>query len=275
VVCLHGFPDQKEGFITLMEGLARCGFDVWVPAMPGYEAESAEAQTDFYITSISNTIIEWINHDLQGKPFHLIGHDWGGVIGSLVAEQKPNGLLTFTCLAIPPVQYIVKDLFSYIEQLWHSRYMMFFQIPVLSDIIVRKNKFQYLKQLWKHWSPNYKMTKQDEEIIEEMFSDPKVLNAVLSYYRTIFKLFSSKGQQVIKKISNCVIPVPCLFLSGKEDGCITMRQFKPLRCTNMHYPAGGEHYFIKGGHFCQYEAPEQIINHCMLFWRKSQNLNSK
>jgi pimeloyl-ACP methyl ester carboxylesterase len=272
VVCLHGFPDQKEGFIALMEGLACCGFDVWVPAMPGYEIESAEAQTDFYITSISSTIIEWINCDLKGKPFHLIGHDWGGVIGSVVAAQNPKGLLTFTCLAIPPVQYIVKDLFCYIEQVWYSRYMILFQFPVLTDFIIRKNKFQYLKQLWKRWSPEYNMSERDIKLLEGTFSKPKVFNATLSYYRTIFKFFSSRGQQVLKQVTHCIIPVPCLFLSGKEDGCISARQFQPLRCTSKHYPMGAEHYFIKGGHFCQYEAPEEVLNHCMLFWSKSKTL---
>lgn len=272
VVCLHGFPDYKESFKPLMKFLASAGYDVWVPSMPGYQTDSANAQKNFYLTDLASTIAEWIEHDLAGKNIHIIGHDWGSPIATmLVAELSDNSSVTIkslVSLAIPPLQYAQKGLIKYPEQIIASRYMGFFQLRGVAELAIRRNKFKYLKQLSQRWSPNWKIPARSLTQLEKTFTQANVLKASLQYYRSAFDFISKKGKANLNKSTSLSIAVPSLFLSGREDQCMCVRQFSPFQYEPKHYPAGAEHHFVRGGHFCQQEAPDEVADWCIKFWRE-------
>jgi pimeloyl-ACP methyl ester carboxylesterase len=267
VVCLHGFPDSNLSYIPLMHLLSTAGYDVWAPAMPGYETASASAQPDYYLTDLAATVQEWIDHDLGAKQIHLVGHDWGSPIASIMVAQNSNHVLSLISLAIPPLQYAREAFIKFPEQLWYSRYMAFFQLRGIAEIIIKRNNFKYLKQLWQRWSPTWEIPDDYLVQLESTFVQPLVLKATLQYYRCMLDAFSHKGKKVGVLTDHAIINVPSLFLSGKDDKCMSQRHFSPWNYNTTHYPAGASHQFINGGHFCPLEASSEITEHCLPFWQ--------
>lgn len=275
VVCLHGFPDNKESFKPLMRLLATEGYDVWVPTMPGYQTDSAEAQKSYYLNDLASTIAEWIEHDLAGKDIHIIGHDWGSPIATLLVAEHPNTscvtIKSLVSLAIPPLQYLKKGLVKYPEQIIASRYIAFFQLRGVAELAIRRSNFKYLKKLWQSWSPTWNIPARSFTQLEKTFSQTNVLQASLQYYRSVFDFISKKGKSNFKQAANISIAIPCLFLSGREDHCMSVRQFAPFQYEPKHYPAGAEHHFVRGGHFCQQEAPDEVSEWCIKFWKQLED----
>ena len=77
----------------------------------------------------------------------------------------------------------------------------------------------YLKYLWKYWSPSYNTSKEEIDEIRNAFTKDNVVDAVTSYYRHLFRPFSLVKSRWPVDFNR----VPTLILVGKEDGCMSPR----------------------------------------------------
>jgi len=271
VLCLHGFPDGPQTFRHQVNDLLAAGYQVITATLRGYESSSIPIDGDYTITAIAGDVLAWIDQ-LGVKKTHLIGHDWGAAVAYAVAASAPDRFYSIATIAIPhPQRFMQKGLAKIPSQALKSWYMLFNQLPVISDYFLQRNDFAFIRYLWKKWSPSYHLSSDDWVQLRNSFSQAGVVEAMLSYYRQNASLGQMLGLKNSSSSQNMIINVPNLCITGSEDGCMDTRLFEHtiLECD---HPKGFKVERIDdAGHFVHLEKPA-IVNKLLIDWFKSNEL---
>lgn len=264
VLFLHGFPDNSQTFDAQLNAIAKAGYRAVSVSLRGYEPSSQPADGDYSQDSIAADVVAFIT-ELDEDSAHLVGHDWGAAIAYVVGSLAPEKLRSLVTIALPHPGRFINDMIWHPRQLRLSWYIMFFQIPWLADVIVRRNNYQFIRKLWQSWSPNWAAPKNTIDQVIEQLKHPGVLNAALSYYRGALTLraFTPSARAAAKFRVN----VPTLAISGERDSCIDSTVFEKL----MHvedFPSGLVfHRMDDVGHFPHQQQPK-VVNQLILSWIK-------
>lgn len=262
VFCLHGFPDHARSFREQLTVLAEAGYRVIVPTLRGYEPSSQPRGGGYHVVQLAEDLLGWMN-DLGVHKAHLIGHDWGAMIGYAVSALAPERFRSFSALALPCPRDSMTSLFKEPGQLRNSWYMFFFQLRGVSDVTVRWNDFQFVEKLWRDWSPGWRWPAKEMEALKRTFRQPGVAQAALGYYRDLYRFWSPQNWRT-QKLLFSPIRVPTLALTGALDGCIDTRLFDRVRPES--FSKGLRTQRIQGaGHFLHQEKPAEV-NRLLLEW---------
>ncbi|MCA9522863.1 MAG: alpha/beta fold hydrolase [Myxococcales bacterium] len=258
VLCLHGFPDHNRSFLPLLDALAASGYHGVAPLIRGYQPESQSSDGRYPLHRMAADVIAWADA-LAAPRFHVVGHDWGAVIGYAAAARFPQRLLSLSTMAVPHLRG-PQDLAKVPSQLFKSWYMLFFQLPWLPEIAIELGDFALIEFLWRRWSPGYRLAPAEIAAIKRTFSQHGVKRAALGYYRGLRDLVSSEGRRSLALFSK-PIHVPTLALTGADDGCIDTRLYDRA-FDRRRFPAGLQVERIHGaGHFLHLEEPEKVNQH--------------
>ena len=94
----------------------------------------------------------------------------------------------------------------------------FFQLEIADG--VEANDYEYIKRLWREWSPNWPDYESAQEAIN-VLSKPGVLTRALNYYRSTFQSgLQSERLNNLQMTFTDKFKMPALYLHGKNDGCI-------------------------------------------------------
>ena len=149
VLCLHGFPDNRYSFRYQIDALVAAGYQVISPSMRGYEPSSITADYDYSMESIAGDVIAWLDQ-LKLEKVHLLGHDWGAAVAYTVASIAPQRLLSMATIAVPhPHRMMREGMFNVPSQALKSWYMLFNQLPYVSDFWASRDNFSFFKYLWR------------------------------------------------------------------------------------------------------------------------------
>ena len=89
VILLHGFPEFWWGWRAQIAPLAAAGFRVVVPDQRGYGESDKPEGIDAYRGSRLAGDVVGLADALGIDRFHLVGHDWGGVVAWATAALHP------------------------------------------------------------------------------------------------------------------------------------------------------------------------------------------
>jgi pimeloyl-ACP methyl ester carboxylesterase len=264
VLCLHGFPDCMRSFRHQLPALASAGFRAIAPTLRGYEPSSQPRDGDYHIVRMAEDVVAWID-DLGLERVHLVGHDWGAVIGYAVAALAPERFDSLTTLAVPHPGRMQSDgLRQLPSQLRNSWYMFFFQLRGLSDAVVEARDWAFIEKLWRDWSPGWTAPAEELAAVKRTLAQPGVKKAALSYYRHAFSFLSSAARET-RSLLISEIPVPTRAFTGALDGCMDTRMHD-IAMRKEDFPAGLEVARVQGaGHFLHQEKPDEI-NRQLLDW---------
>lgn len=162
VLLLHGFPEYWATWLPQIPALVGAGFRVFAPDMPGYGGTDEPDSYD--IEELAHCLAD-LSIQLGRDGVHLVGHDWGGMIGHAVAAQHPHGVLSFVAACAPhPAAFsgVLRDP----KQLLKSYYVALFQVPGIEHLLGRKETIERL-------SP---------QAVSEI-EDAAAMRRALSYYR--------------------------------------------------------------------------------------------
>jgi pimeloyl-ACP methyl ester carboxylesterase len=270
VVCLHGFPDNPNSFRRQFDALNCAGYSVLAPLTRGYEPSSIPRDRDFTLASMAGDVIAWLD-ELGWDRVHLVGHDWGAATAYTAAALAPQRFLSLTTIAVPhPARFARQGMLGVPVQAALSWYMLFLQIPGISDYLARRNDFAFLRFLWRKWSPAYEPGAEEWRELSETFSASGVLDAMLSYYRQNVSPPILLGLKRATLNSLGQVAVPNLAITGADDGCIDTRVFD-YAMLPQDYPRGFRLERIEAaGHFVHLEQPE-AINPLLLDWLGSHD----
>lgn len=232
IILLHGFPETSFMWINLMDKLSAMGYYCLAPDMRGYSQHACpKGVKNYTVKELSEDILNMVDA-IQVNKFHLIAHDWGAAIGWNIVYQHPDRIISWTALSVPHSRALGKAIKTDKEQKRKSRYIGWFLVPIIPEIIIRKNNFEKFRKLWKHSSA--------EELNNYLtvFGRKQALTAALNYYRANFR--GGKRQAIGE------IRTPTLFIWGKYDLAIGTAAVE----YNHKYMKGDYTFLaIEGGHW--------------------------
>jgi pimeloyl-ACP methyl ester carboxylesterase len=207
IIFLHGWPETSSMWKKLMTYFSKEGFYCVAPNLRGYSKYACpEGKEHYSLDKLSNDVLRIFTY-LKKSKFHLVGHDWGAIIGWKFVHDNQEKILSWTAISVPHPQAFGKALVIDKEQIKMSQYVKNFQIPGIPEKQIRKDNFKLLRKLWKNSN-----TDEIEEYLQ-VFSNPKQLTASINYYRSNYGLLKNALQEEILGD----IYVPSLFIWGNKD----------------------------------------------------------
>ena len=257
VVCLHGFPDIPRTWAPLTEQLCEAGYRVVSPWLPGYAPSSLEGPFD--APSLTRTILSLIDELSPSEPVRIVGHDWGSIITQCAVALRPEKFRAAAMLAVPHVLAFETNIERFPRQLQRSAYMGLFQLPMVSDRVVRARDFRFIERLWKRWSPGFD---PGADYFEELkLCLRSSMPAPLKHYRAMASLKVTREMREI--VAAGPILVPTMYLHGERDGCVVAGMADD---QEEHFSALFEMVKLAdAGHFLHLERPAEV-NEAILRW---------
>lgn len=267
VLCLHGFPDNLHSFRYQLPALAEAGYRAISLSLRGYEPSSIPANGDYSVESIASDVIA-VMDQLACNKAHLIGHDWGAAVAYAAAAAAPERFESLITMAVPHPGRFAREGLRIPKQLKNSWYMGFFNIPWLSDWVVARHDFAFIRKLWRDWSPSWTPDAPALDAVIDGLSQPGVLSATLGYYRAALSL---QALTMSAEDAHYPVPVPTLALTGERDGCIDSEVFERLM-KPQDFPRGlAVERVFKAGHFLHQEQPQRV-NALILRWLEHRDV---
>ena len=176
ILLLHGFPDYHETWQYQLEALGNKCHIAALELRGVNNSERPKKGKDYAVRSILPDISAAIEA-MGGGPVHLIGHDWGNMIGWCYATDPhySRNLLSYQGLSAPhpgTILTCVADKLKTLnpgplgKQLLKSWYVWYFQIPLLPEFSIRRLSPEWRAGLLKkggmdHSDPLIKKTKEE------------------------------------------------------------------------------------------------------------------
>jgi len=253
VICVHGFPDNQHSFDEQIPALLEAGYRVICPALRGYEPDSI--RRPFHLIHAVGDMVAWMDK-LKLKKVHYIGHDWGGVVGYLLAAQAPDRLRSLNVLSIPPLNGFLGALPGTPKQFLNSWYIFAFQLRGIAEKIVKRNDYAAIAWGWKRWSsPGWEPPMDAIKSVQVTLNQPRVLKAALDYYRSLFKLHRREWYETFKLVRK-PIEVPTMILCGQYDGAMRPEMFENA-LHPQKFTAGVAVEELVAGHWLHRELPDE------------------
>ena len=221
VVLLHGFPECWASWIRQIPALTRCGYHVVCPDLRGYNLSDKPA-------GIKNYRVPFLLEDLKAllqrfdgcaggaKPV-LVGHDFGGAISWLFGHRYPDLISKITILNAPHPKVLGKLLSTNAAQRKKSRYMMFFQLPWLPELILTRTAKALWSGITSSLSNKFCFTKEQVDIFTANVCMEGSISCMIHWYRS-FRRFRQDIYHLFKDPScSAKIPVPVQVIWGCQD----------------------------------------------------------
>jgi pimeloyl-ACP methyl ester carboxylesterase len=208
VVMLHGFPEFWYSWRKQIPALAAACFRVIAPDLRGYNLSTRPLDVDAYkmsevVGDIAGLILR------SGGRATVVGHDWGGYAGWYLTMLHPSLVERLIILNAPHPNGLAREMHRSIEQKLRLSYQVFFNIPLVSDALVRLGLPAFMRRAGKF---------TDDEIREyrKVWREPHAVWAMLAYYRALFRS-RAKMRSLLSRID-----VPTLLIFGERDPVFTL-----------------------------------------------------
>lgn len=246
VLMLHGYPETNNIYKKLLSDLSEKGYYCVAPNLRGYSRGARPRGKRHYKLQYLVQDIADMAKSLGYNRFHLVGHDWGAVIGWAVCDTYSSQVMSWSALSVPHPEAFSAALANDPAQETMSHYIRKFQTRWLPEWILSKKDYKRLKSVWIDHSP------EEKEEHLEVFRSRGALTAAINYYRANYKMLQRK--------ENLVGPIntPTLLIWGNDDEAISRRAVEM-----GHDYAKGEYKFVEidGRHWLMQANYEECRDH--------------
>ena len=263
VLLLHGFPEGKESYTEQLGALANAGYRAVAPDMRGYGGSDAPQGVEAYAMPHLIADVSGMIHALGEERVHLIGHDWGALVGWPFVSRHPEMVRSWTSLSIPhptplgQASGLDGSGQADPDQQARSSYVgLFHKVGKAEELLLEHGSARLRSML--HMSPTEQGIPESQ--IDEFvtgFERPGRLTAALNYYRANLK------PQAYASFPPAPNPIstPTLFIWGAEDMALGRRAVDET-AEYMKGPYRLE--ILEGaGHWLQYERAADV-SHLMV-----------
>ena len=264
VLLLHGFPDNALTWSHQMSALSEQGYRVVAPYLRGYLPTAIPAGGFFDKATHVADVVALIRALNGGNPCHLVGQDWGAIIGYGVLAAHPELVSRAVLMAIPHPGQVTKSLLDP-KHIHRSFHWWFFQLADLPEKALLENDMAFIDYLWTYWTTEGYQDKAHIQSVKETLAQPGVLTATLAYYRAMFD--SSKADPSLSSLREAMtrpITVPTLALCGADDLRAELMQDQSQYFLNEY----AFKLIDRAGHFLHREQP-QAVSQQLIEWLKT------
>ena len=214
LILLHGFPDCALNYKEQLRFFSENGYEVFIPFMPGYHADDQELNT-YQSLKVAEELVKFID-SVTSESINLYGHDWGASAAYGIANLIPKKIKKLITGSVPYGPNLMSAFLLDGDQQRRSWYMFFFQLEI-AEIGVQANDYEYIRRLWREWSPNWPEYETYAQEAINVLSKPGVLTRALKYYRSTFQSeLQSERLNILQTTFSDKIKPPSLYIHGKK-----------------------------------------------------------
>ena len=179
VVLLHGFPERSSMWRSVAPLLHEAGLrTVALDQRGNSPGARPRRRRDYRMSRLAGDAAAMIER--VGAPVHLVGHDWGAAVGWAVALRRPDLVRSWTAISVPHPAAFGRALKTSRSQRRRSRYMAFFALPLLPELMARKAGGRFDQAMRKGG-----MTAEEVERFRREIVDYGALPHALGWYRAL------------------------------------------------------------------------------------------
>lgn len=151
VLLLHGFPDDRSLWDPVVAALPRDWHVVTVDNRGAGRSSRPRERAAYDLGLLVEDVVSVVEATVpDGRPVHLVGHDWGSIIGWEVvaaATHDPrlrDRLASWTSVSGPPLDHVGTLMSTWrgrlrmLPQVLHSVYALVFCLPGLPRLVARR-----------------------------------------------------------------------------------------------------------------------------------------
>lgn len=249
LVLLHGFPEFWWSWRYQIPVLSR-HFTVVAPDLRGY-AETEKPAWGYELDVLVNDVVTFI-HELGHTRAIVVGHDWGGNIAWSLAIAYPQRVERLIALNMPHPALIARALGRNWRQTLRSWYLLFFQLPLLPEVLIRANNYKSVERAFRGMAVDKSCF--DEQTIARFkaaLAQPGALTAAINYYRALFQ----QGARGMFHGTGMRVQAPTLMIWGEQDFALG----KELTYGTHHFvPDLRIRYLPNCSHWVQQERASEV-----------------
>ncbi|HVJ55882.1 MAG TPA: alpha/beta hydrolase [Aliidongia sp.] len=250
-LCLHGFPEHAYSWRHQMPLLARLGYRVWAPNLRGYGGTDSPQEVSAYRLETLVADVAGLIRASGAAETLLVAHDWGGVLAWTLAMQEPSLISRLVIMNLPHPACFTRE-FRHPRQFLKSWYMMFFQLPVLPEMLLRRGDGRAAALAIRNSAKDAaRFPEEAMAVYSRNANRPGGLTAMINWYRALIRSggLGGGGRDYPK------IEIPTLFLWGDADVAL---DFSTTNGTEA-YVSNLTFRVLHGvSHWVQQEAPEAV-----------------
>ena len=242
VLLLHGYPQTRHTWRDQLPALAAGGYRAVAPDQRGYSPGARPAGIDAYTTDhLVADALALADHLAPGRPFHLVGHDWGGQLAWLTAVGHPDRVATLTVLSRPHPAAFARSFTVDPAQAERSRHHRAFDDPATADLLLADGARRLRRMLATSAVPE-----ADIDAYLEVLGQRDAMEGALAWYRAAGRT----GGLRLADTPACTVPT--LYLWGDADHSVGRRAAEltaehvtgPYRLVEL---PGGGHFLTDDG----------------------------
>ena len=247
LILLHGFPEFWWAWRHQITPLAEAGYHVVVPDMRGYNSSDAPQEVSAYRLDTLAADVVAIADVFGGGRFHLVGHDWGAVIGWWMAARYADRLGRVVLMDGPHPDVWGAQALKHPTQALRSTYVAFFQLPWVPEATLSALDFSGLRAMMQGSAKADTFEPGALDRYAEAWAHPGSVTAMLNYYRAL--------RERPKPSEPARIAPPTLILWAGDDVFLE----RHVAEAGLALCDRGELEFVKGAsHWLHLEQPERI-----------------
>ncbi len=249
VVLLHGFPESSAMWRPLVEAAAAAGFRVVAFDQRGYSPGARPAEVEEYALPELLDDVPAVTSAVGFDTFHLVGHDWGSIVGWNLAAADPERVLSWASLSIP--HPAAAALANAADTDGPPAYVRFFQTSGVAETVFLSRGMALMRNgLYSEMPPD-----QLGEYVA-LFSEPGALTAAFNWYRALPSSFGSSSLMAGE------VSQPVLYVWGERDMQIFVHP--RVREIQKRFVRGPyEELSLDAGHWLIQEEPEAVTGAVM------------
>lgn len=244
VILLHGFPETSASWSAVAGSLAAAGYRALAPDQRGYSPGARPTGRAAYRTTELVDDVLALADAAGADRFHLVGHDWGGIVAWHVGGLHPDRLRTLTVLSTPHPRAFARSLLRSPQAL-RSWYVLAFQVPGLPERSMLANDGAPLRRALR--SSGLDAPAADTYVAA--MQQPGAMTAALNWYRAL-----PLGARATAALPSITVPTCYVWSTGD-----TALDRAAAEATGR-YVTGPYRFEVLDGvsHWVPEEAPERV-----------------
>jgi pimeloyl-ACP methyl ester carboxylesterase len=255
VVLLHGWPEHWYAWRAVIPRLAE-RYQVLCPDLRGFGWTDI-AWEGFEKENLADDLLRLLDA-MDIDRIRLVGHDWGGWIGFLLALRRPERIRQLVALNVPPPWPRVTP--RTLVAARHFSYQLVLASPLVGPRMLQRRP-GYVRRLMRRSAHRDVWTKEDFRIYSRELMSPPRARASALLYRTF--LLRELLPVVAGRYRRARLTTPTLLLHGERD-----------RAVSKHLISGYERhaddlrveFVAEAGHYLPEERPELVADRTLEFF---------
>ncbi len=215
VLFLHGFPHSRHTWRAELSALDALGYRVVAYDQRGYSPGARPDGIDAYrvenLVADALAIVDAVAAGTAGEgdpKFHMVGHDWGGQLGWIIASLYPERVHTLSVISRPHPAAFVEAMTSDPAQAERSKHHRSFQRPEATAERLADGAAP-LRSLLASWGAG----PTDIEAYLATLGNHDALDAAINWYRAM-------GSSTPQPSDVGPVAVPTMFVWGDDDASV-------------------------------------------------------